>query len=113
VAHAEIPETIYPPATYEGIWKFYDPEDWERDLLLWGQPYTAPDKERFWWLHPTDRNWVQVAGHYHKFVKKNMSLVLDGGCGGKTRSWFDKRLPLLLLYNVDQQEVVPFEVNRV
>lgn len=113
IAHAEIPEGICPPSNYTGLWEFHTPTEAEKELLLWGKPYTVSDKERFWWLHPTDRDWIQVAGHYHKFVRKNMSLVLDGGCGGKTRSWFDKRLPLLLLYDVNQQEVVPFKVNRV
>jgi hypothetical protein len=110
VAHAEIPDTISVPASYNGVWEFHTPTESEAKLLLWGKPYSLPEKERFWWLLPSDRKWVSVAGHYHKVVRKNNALVLDGGCGGVTRSWYDKRSPELLLYEVERRELIGFSV---
>jgi len=109
VAHAEIPASIRVP-DYEGTWKYFDPTPEEARKLLWGADYSLPDWKRFWWRRKEPRDWILVAGHYHKVVNDGRSLVLDAGCGGKTRSWFDKRLPQLLLYDVEQREVVPFEV---
>lgn len=110
IAHAEIPDSISVPNTYQETWQFYDPSPEQLRLLLWGKPYSVPDKERFWWHSREERNWVAVAGHYHKVYNKNRALVLDAGCGGKTRSWYDKRLPELLLYVVDEKEIVSFPV---
>lgn len=110
LAHAEIPDSIQVPEDYEDVWEFHTPTKEETRLLLWGKPYSLPDRERFWWWKPAKRSWIAVAGHYHKTVNKNNSLVLDAGCGGKTRSWFDKRLPELLLYDVERKETVSFPV---
>lgn len=113
VAHAEIPDSIQPPSDYNTLWMLHKPNQKERELLLWGKPYTVPDRERFWWLHPSSREWIGVAGHYHKVFQGNMSLILDGGCGGKSRSWKDRRLPVLMLYEVNSQTLVPFDVAGV
>lgn len=110
VAHAEIPDSIRVPDNYEDVWEFHTPTPSEATLLLWGKPYSLPDKERFWWWKSAQRDWIAVAGHYHKTVNKNNSLVLDAGCGGRTRSWFDKRPPELLLYDVERKETVSFPV---
>lgn len=110
LAHAEIPSTVQPPANYEGVWEFYDPTPEETSLLLWGKPYTLPERKRFWWMQKSNRDWVAVSGHYHRTVFKSRSLVLDAGCGGNTRSWFDRRPPELLLYEVERREVIGFRV---
>lgn len=109
LCHAELPESITVPS-YEEMWRFYNPSPEELRLLLWGKEYSRPDKERFWWLARANRDWVAVAGHYHKVVKRNMSLVLDAGCGGKTRAWYDDRPPELLLYDVESRNMVHFPV---
>lgn len=110
VCHAEFPKSVEVPENYLGVWEFYDPTPEEIRLLLWGKPYSVPERDRFWWLarNETPREWVAVAGHYHKTIFKKQSLVLDAGCGGVTRSWFDKRSPELLLFDVEREECVAF-----
>jgi hypothetical protein len=106
-AHAQIPNTIEVPA-YESFWEYHNPTPSEIKLLLWGEDYSLPDRERFRWMRDKNRDWVAVAGHYHKVVRTAKTLVLDGGCGGSTRSWHDKRDPELLLYDVESKLLKSF-----
>ena len=107
VAHAEIPSSVTVPE-YETMWMYYEPRPEEVRPLLWGADYSLPDKERFWWAQGREHDWVTVAGHYHKVVQSEKFLVLDAGCGGKTRAWYDKRPPELLLYEVESKELKSF-----
>lgn len=108
-AHAELPETIvFPPSP--DFWEFRTPTPEEEQLLLWGKSYSLPDSERFWWKLRNPRDWVQVAGHYHRVVNRRDSVVLDAGCGGRTRAWYDERPPQLLLYSTREQKIVSFSV---
>lgn len=109
VAHAEIPASVLVPE-YDETWLYFEPTPKEMRTLLWGADYSLPDKERFWWLNKSPRSWVAVAGHYHKVINDGRNLVLDAGCGGKTRAWYDKRPPQLLLYDVEAKQTVAFEV---
>ena len=107
VAHAEIPASVEVP-NFEQTWMYFHPTEQELQCLLWGADYSLSDRERFWWLGEPEREWVAVAGHYHKVVNDGRSLVLDAGCGGKTRAWYDKRPPALLLYDVEAQSLIEF-----
>jgi hypothetical protein len=107
LAHAEIPSSVTFPKKPD-FWEFFNPSLEEEKLLLWGKSYSLPDSKRFWWKNKETRNWVQVAGHYHRVVNTNDSLVLDGGCGGMTRAWYDERPPKLLLYDTSRKKIVDF-----
>jgi len=109
LAHAEIPSTIDFPETPD-FWTFHDPSPEQEKLLLWGRDYTLPESERFWWRRKSNRSWVQVSGHYHRVVHAKKSIVLDAGCGGKTRAWYDERPPKLLLFDTRLETVVSIPV---
>jgi hypothetical protein len=110
VAHAEFPMSLKVPQNYTGIWEYRDATPEEEQLLLWGASYDLPDKERFWWLHYENRDWIRVSGHYHRVVNNGRSLVLDAGCGGKTRTWYSNRPPALILYDVESKKLLEFDV---
>lgn len=61
----------------------------ERDLCLYGPRAEGSRSE--WWLHPSERDWIRVAGHYHTVHVGEQSMVLDGSCGdpGGTLVGFD------------------------
>jgi hypothetical protein len=106
MAHAEIPETVKFPHEPD-FWTFHDPTPEEERLLLWGKSYSLPDSKRFWWRNnKKKRDWVQVCGHYHKVVNTNRTIVLDAGCGGKSRAWYDDRPPELLLFDTSKRCIV-------
>jgi hypothetical protein len=111
VAHAEFPLSLEVPK-YRDIWLYPKASSSEEEqLLLWGVDYSKSDKERFWWLHNENRDWIRVSGHYHRVINDGKSLVLDAGCGGKTRAWYLKdEPPKLALYDVEARRIVEFEV---
>lgn len=79
-----------------------------RQLMLYG-PMNNEDRSRsFWWEAPAERDWVRVAGHYHVVHCDDRNLVLDGGCGGSSRSWFCNEESCLVLFDVAKQEMVQF-----
>ena len=88
VAHAQHPSGVTNKVTLPGM-----ANSKLRGLFLYGAH--GANRERVpWWENPKGRNWVRVAGHYHKVFASDEALVLDGCCGepGGTLVAYDTRL---------------------
>ena len=76
-----------------------------RFLCMYGPSHKEGRGRVFWWESESNRKWTRVAGHYHIIHQSENSLVLDGGCGGETRSWFCDKPAVLVIYNVGEQKM--------
>ena len=74
-------------------------------LTMYGPSHKEGRGRVFWWESESNRKWTRVAGHYHIIHQSENSLVLDGGCGGETRSWFCDKPAVLVIYNVGEQKM--------
>ena len=113
-AHAFFPSWVEVPE-YENSVEIHELTRKASQLAMYGPSYYGDNKGRvFWWKTHSKRDWVRVAGHYHVVFEGENSLVLDGGCGGTSRSWFCDNPPELCLYEVDERSLRRFivSVNR-
>lgn len=112
-AHAFFPSWFEVPE-YEHYHTVWTMTNKARQLAMYG-PVNHQDRDSVmgnrvqWWLSESDRKWVRVAGHYHVVHQDNRSLVLDGGCGDKKRSWFCDEPAALMLYDVAKGEMIKFD----
>lgn len=82
-----------------------------RQLLLYGPNDRETRKRVEWWRKESDREWVRVAGHYHHIHHSETSLVLDGGCGGTSRSWFCRNPAVLVGWAPSEGVLTEFPVG--
>lgn len=109
-AHAYFPTRFQVPE-YETTHLVMEVPRKVRQIMLYG-PMNNEDRSRtFWWENPGERDWVRVAGHYHVVHQDESNLVLDGGCGGSSRSWFCQEPACLVLFDVRQQRMVEFTTS--
>lgn len=109
-AHACFPSRIevQPYTKCRSIWNVTRKE---RDLMLYGprvRTENGANERSEWWLNPSDRGWVRVAGHYHVVHADSKSLVLDGDMGGRSRQTVSLDNMSLCLYNVEARELKRF-----
>ena len=105
-AHAYFSSRIVVP-DYDNLYLLTECDKRERTLCQYGPVNTKGDR-RVWWKESQKRNWVRVSGHYHVIYKDEKSLLIDGGLGGVTRSWFCKEEPILVLYDSTSGNLVEF-----
>lgn len=106
-AHAFFPSWVVVPQ-YSDTYEVHTVGAKARGLFLFG-PNDRDSGERItWWERHSDRDWVRVAGHYHVIHLGGNSLVIDGGCGGVTRSWWCEEPPELCLYEVENKQLLSF-----
>lgn len=83
-SHAYFSSKLYVPNDYEEEYLIYDVSKSTKKKCLYG---IIQDNSRIeWWNNSTDRDWIRVAGHYHKVhidLETTKSIVLDGECGDK------------------------------
>jgi len=80
--------------------KFFTENEEEEQAVVWG-PYTSSCHRIKWWNKNVGKKWTRCAGHYHKVVVNDSSIILDGNAGfpaGKVAA-----------FNVSNQEVVYFD----
>lgn len=109
-AHACFPSRIeiQPYRKCRSIWNVTRKE---QDLMLYGPRYKTEggaNERSAWWLKPSDRDWVRVAGHYHVVHESPKSLVLDGDMGGSSSKTLAIDEMALCLYDVEARELKRF-----
>ena len=110
-AHAMFPSWVEVPE-YEDTYEVRNLTRKGQQLAMYGPSYYGENRGRvFWWESETKREWVRVAGHYHIVYQDEKSLVLDGGCGGISRSWFCNNPPELCLYEVRERKLSRFVLD--
>lgn len=109
-AHACFPSRVevQPYSKCRSIWNVTRKE---RDLMLYGPRFRTDEgaNERSeWWLKPSEREWVRVAGHYHVVHTDSKSLVLDGDMGGRSQQPVSLDEMTLCLYDVEAKSLKRF-----
>jgi len=79
---------------------FYTNNEDEEKAIVWG-PYSASHRRIKWWNKNVGRKWIRCAGHYHKVVINDSSIVLDGNSGYPNGR--------VATFNVTSQEVIYFD----
>ena len=105
-AHAYFPSEIEVPE-YDTFFLLTECTKQERRLCQYG-PVNTNGSRQIWWKESQKRDWTRVSGHYHVIYKDEKSVLLDGGLGGTSRSWFCKEEPILVLYDSTSGNLVEF-----
>jgi len=79
---------------------FYTTCEDEEEAVVWG-PYSLSRRRIKWWNRNKNRSWTRCAGHYHRVVVNDSSIILDANSG-----FPDGKVPA---YDVTKKEVVYFE----
>lgn len=111
-SHAMFPSWIVVPG-YDQIHKVMEVTSKARDYMLYGPRVAGavwPKEETrvFWWEKDSERDWVRVAGHYHKVFISDKSIVLDGQMGGTLDPDFDSSQARLCLWDVNNKKLSTF-----
>lgn len=85
-AHAMFSQKVEVPANYSGVYHVMDVPKNIRDTMIYGgfrkdESVPGDGNRLFWWAMESSRNWVRVAGHYHRVFIDDKNIVLDGGIG--------------------------------
>jgi hypothetical protein len=69
-----------------------------RNLMIYGPTQKQNKSERIsWWKNPRHKDYIMVSGHYRHVHIDELSIVLDGGCGGPDKE------DCLCLYDVNKK----------
>jgi len=79
---------------------FYTNNEEEEHAVVWG-PHTPSSRRIKWWNKNIGKSWTRCAGHYHKVVVNDSSIVLDGNAGFPNGR--------IAAFNVSNQKVVYFD----
>jgi hypothetical protein len=98
-AHAYFPITLRQPNRQDS-YTVHARSDEEIQKMVWG-PYNQDGRRFHWWKHAAiNQTFTRVAGHYHKVLVSEASIILDSNAGYR-----DGYVPL---YEVDAKNLIYF-----